>query len=68
MRSKDKVANVRFEDWEAERMQDPGFRAAAEELEPAYQVARSRLLRRAHMTETVRRMVKAMQRAGSKAF
>lgn len=37
--------NVRFEDWEAERMQDPEFRAAVEELEPAYQVARLRIMR-----------------------
>lgn len=37
--------NVRFEDWEAEQMQSPEFRAAAEELEPAYQVARLRILR-----------------------
>jgi len=36
---------IRFEDWEAEQMQDPGFRAAAEELEPAYQVARLRIMR-----------------------
>ena len=33
-------ANIRFEDWEAKQMLDPEFRAAAEELEPAYQVAR----------------------------
>ena len=38
-------ANIRFEDWEAEHMRDPEFRAAAEELEPAYQVARLRLMR-----------------------
>jgi transcriptional regulator with XRE-family HTH domain len=38
-------ANIRFEDWEAEQMQDPEFRAAAEELEPAYQVARLRMMR-----------------------
>jgi transcriptional regulator with XRE-family HTH domain len=36
---------IRFEDWEAQQMQDPEFRAAAEELEPAYQVARLRMLR-----------------------
>jgi len=39
-----KQANIRFEDWEAEKMRDPEFRAAAEELEPAYQVARLTLL------------------------
>ncbi|RLC89368.1 MAG: transcriptional regulator [Chloroflexi bacterium] len=38
-------SNVRFEDWEAEQMRDPEFRAAAEELEPAYQVARLRIMR-----------------------
>lgn len=38
-------ANIRFEDWEAERMRDPEFRAAAENLEPAYQVARLRIMR-----------------------
>jgi len=38
-------ANIRFEDWLEERMADPEFRAAADELEPAYQVARLRILR-----------------------
>ncbi len=38
-------ANIRFDDWEAEQMRDPEFRAAAEELEPAYQVARLRIIR-----------------------
>jgi len=37
--------NIRFEDWEAEQVRDPEFRAAAEELEPAYQIARLRILR-----------------------
>lgn len=37
--------NIRFKDWEAEQMQDPEFRAAVEELEPAYQVARLRIKR-----------------------
>lgn len=37
--------NIRFEDWEAQQMQDPEFRAKAEALEPAYQVARLRILR-----------------------
>ena len=36
-------ANIRFEDWEAQQMQDPEFRAAAEALEPAYQVALLRM-------------------------
>jgi DNA-binding XRE family transcriptional regulator len=35
----------RFDDWEAEKIQDPDFLAAAEELEPGYQVARLRMLR-----------------------
>lgn len=35
----------RFEDWEAEKIKDPEFVAAAEELEPGYQVARLRILR-----------------------
>jgi transcriptional regulator with XRE-family HTH domain len=39
------INNVRFEDWEAEQMQDPEFQAAVEELEPAYQVARLRIRR-----------------------
>jgi transcriptional regulator with XRE-family HTH domain len=34
-----------FEEWEAERMQDPEFVAALQDLEPAYQVARLRILR-----------------------
>ena len=37
--------NIRFEDWEAGQMQDAEFRAAVEDLEPAYQVARLRILR-----------------------
>jgi len=35
----------KFEDWEAEKMKDPDFLTAAEELEPGYQVARLRMLR-----------------------
>ncbi len=35
----------KFEDWEAEKIKDPDFLAAAEELEPGYQVARLRLIR-----------------------
>jgi DNA-binding XRE family transcriptional regulator len=38
-------ANVRFEDWEAEQMKDPEFRAAVEELGPAHQVACLRIMR-----------------------
>lgn len=36
--------NIQFRDWEAEQMADPAFRALAEELEPAYQLARLRIL------------------------
>ena len=45
----------RFEDWEAERLQDPAF-AAAESLEPGYQVARLRMqhgLTQAQLAELV---------------
>jgi len=37
---------IHFEDWEAERMKDPEFRAAVEELEPAYQAAWLRIRKR----------------------
>ena len=37
------TSNIRFRDWLEERMGDPDFRAAMEELEPAYQVARLRI-------------------------
>jgi len=36
--------NTSFEEWEAGQLQDPEFRAAADELEPAYQVARLRIM------------------------
>jgi transcriptional regulator with XRE-family HTH domain len=39
------TTNIRFEDWEAERMRDPEFRAAVERLEPIYQVTRLRIMR-----------------------
>ncbi|MCX6028469.1 MAG: hypothetical protein NT169_04085 [Chloroflexi bacterium] len=32
-------ANVRLEDWSAEKMQDPELRAAYEALEPAYPIS-----------------------------
>jgi DNA-binding XRE family transcriptional regulator len=35
----------RFEDWESEKIKDAEFIAAAEELEPGYQIARLRILR-----------------------
>jgi transcriptional regulator with XRE-family HTH domain len=37
--------NVRFEDWAAKQMKDSEFREAPEALEPAYQIARLRILR-----------------------
>jgi transcriptional regulator with XRE-family HTH domain len=37
------VRNTTFEEWEAEQLQDPKFRAAVERLEPAYQIARLRI-------------------------
>jgi len=36
---------TRFEDWEASKKHDPAFIAAAEALEPGYQVTRLRMLR-----------------------
>ncbi len=36
---------VKFEDWETKQLNDPEFQAAAREQEPAYQVARLRILR-----------------------
>ena len=36
---------IRFEDWEAKQLEDPEFRAALEELEAAYIVARLRIKR-----------------------
>ena len=36
---------IPLEEWEAEQMRDPDFVEAMAELEPAYQVARLRLLR-----------------------
>ena len=44
-----------FEDWEREQMQDPRFRAALQRLEPAYQVARLRMLRGWTQEELARR-------------
>jgi transcriptional regulator with XRE-family HTH domain len=35
----------RFEDWEAEKLKDPEFAAAAEAMEAGYQVARLRIQR-----------------------
>lgn len=46
----------RFEGWETRKMQDPKFRSAVEELEPAYQIARLRILRGLTQEELARRM------------
>jgi DNA-binding XRE family transcriptional regulator len=34
-----------FENWEEEKLKNPEFLAAAEEIEPGYQIARLRILR-----------------------
>lgn len=39
------IQNVSFEEWEARKLENSEFRAAAEELEPAYQIARLRIQR-----------------------
>ena len=36
---------IQFEDWETEKLKDPEFQTAAEELEPGYQIARLRILK-----------------------
>jgi len=36
---------IRFEDWDAEQMQDPEFREATESMEAAFQVANMRMMR-----------------------
>ena len=36
----DRKIMPKFEDWEAEKIKDPDFLAAAKELEPGYQVVR----------------------------
>ena len=38
------IENVRFEDWETEQLDEPGFAVIAEELEPAHQLVRLRIL------------------------
>ncbi|HKZ01401.1 MAG TPA: helix-turn-helix transcriptional regulator [Pyrinomonadaceae bacterium] len=38
------MTTIRFEDWEKEQLRDPKFQAAAREQEPAYQIARLRIL------------------------
>ncbi len=39
------MTTIRFEDWEKKQLRDPKFQAAAREQEPAYQIARLRILR-----------------------
>ena len=39
------MSTIRFEDWEKKQLRNPKFRAAAREQEPAYQIARLRILR-----------------------
>ncbi len=46
----------RFEDWESEKLRDAAFTAAAESMEPGYQVARLRIqhgLTQAQLAELV---------------
>jgi len=45
MNTKTTVQFESFEDWEAEQMKDPAFRAAVEASEPVYQVTRLRIMR-----------------------
>ncbi|MFA5873631.1 MAG: helix-turn-helix transcriptional regulator [Anaerolineales bacterium] len=39
------VSKKTFKDWQAEQQQDPEFVAAADELEPGYQIAHLRIQR-----------------------
>ena len=45
------ITGARFEDWEARKLQDPEFAAAAQDLEPGYQIARLRILRGLSQTQ-----------------
>lgn len=38
--------NIQFDDWEAEQMQDPGFRAKVEKLGFAYQITHDEIRKR----------------------
>jgi len=40
-----RISKNSFRDWQAEQMKDPEFIAAANELEPGYQIARLRIQR-----------------------
>jgi transcriptional regulator with XRE-family HTH domain len=50
------TTTMRFEDWLARRMEEPGFREAMEELEPGYQVARLRMRRGLTQSELAERV------------
>jgi DNA-binding XRE family transcriptional regulator len=39
------ISSIAFQDWQAEQQQDPEFVAAANEMEPGYQIARLRIQR-----------------------
>ena len=45
------MSNVRFEEWEAQQLQDPEFCNIAESMEPGHQVARLRMQRGLTQTE-----------------
>ena len=45
------VSKKTLKDWQAEQLQDPEFVAAANELEPGYQIARLRIQRVLTQTE-----------------
>lgn len=50
------ISKTSFEDWRAEQVKDPEFVAAANELEPGYQIARLRIqhgLTQAQLAEMV---------------
>jgi len=50
------MSNIRFEEWEAEQLQDPAFREIAESMKPGHQVARLRIqkgLTQAELAELV---------------
>jgi DNA-binding XRE family transcriptional regulator len=55
MRCQSMSTHVKFEDWVARKMEDPDFRAADEALEPAYQLARLRIIQGITQTEVARR-------------
>ena len=48
------ILNKAFKDWQAEQLQNPEFVAAANELEPGYQIARLRIQRGLTQAEVAR--------------